>query len=136
MIPAEFDYVAPESLEECPSRSDTIDHHDDARCPGEQLARGPSNPITSIGAILALTAVFGHQAAFLAAGGYHHHLGANTWESAGASMAPPGTAALRHFTIVLPDEASLERVLDRVDADEPRLVDPSGNELVLEVAGA
>jgi catechol 2,3-dioxygenase len=84
----------------------------------------------------ALTAVFGHQAAFLAAGGYHHHLGANTWESAGASKPPPGAAALRHFTIVLPDDAALDRALDRVEADEPRLVDPSGNELVLEVSGA
>ncbi len=43
------------------------------------------------------------QAAFLSAGGYHHHVGANTWESAGAPPAPAGTASLRHATIVLPD---------------------------------
>src|ERR671936_40864 len=42
------------------------------------------------------------QAAFLSAGGYHHHIGANTWESAGAAAPPEGTAALRHATIVLP----------------------------------
>ena len=43
-----------------------------------------------------LMAALGAQAAFLGAGGYHHHVGANTWESAGASPAPPGAAALRH----------------------------------------
>ena len=42
-----------------------------------------------------LMAQLGNQAAFLSAGGYHHHLGGNTWESAGASPAPPGTARLR-----------------------------------------
>ena len=57
----------------------------------------------------------GPQAAFLSAGGYHHHVGANTWESAGASPPPPGTAALRHATIVLPDSAERERVLGRLE---------------------
>jgi catechol 2,3-dioxygenase len=84
----------------------------------------------------ALMAALRDQAAFLAAGGYHHHLGANIWESAGAPKPPPGTAALRHYTIVLPDEAERDRVLERVEADGPRIADPSGNELVLEVAGA
>jgi catechol 2,3-dioxygenase len=86
----------------------------------------------------ALMASFRDQAAFLAAGGYHHHLGANTWESAGAPSPPPGTAALRHATIVLPDEAERERVLARLggDADGTTVVDPSGNQLVLEVADA
>jgi catechol 2,3-dioxygenase len=85
---------------------------------------------------LALMAEFGDQAAFLAAGGYHHHLGANTWESAGASKAPPGTAALRQATIALPDEPERDRVLDRLGAEGATVVDPSGNELVLQVAGA
>jgi catechol 2,3-dioxygenase len=84
----------------------------------------------------ALMAELRQQAAFLAAGGYHHHLGANIWESAGASKPPPGLAALRHYTVVLPDEAERERVLERMGAGEPRLIDPAGNELVLEVAGA
>lgn len=84
----------------------------------------------------ALMAQLGDQAAFLAAGGYHHHLGMNTWESAGASKPPAGTAALRHFTVVLPDEAERERVLGRAGGDGATLADPSGNELVLEVAGA
>lgn len=85
----------------------------------------------------------GAQAAFLSAGGYHHHIGANTWESAGAGPAPPGTAALRHATVLLPDAGELERVLARVaasgslpgDGEEgPAVVDPSGNTLVLAVA--
>ena len=86
-----------------------------------------------------LMAQLGVQAAFLAAGGYHHHLGANTWESAGATPPPVGTAALRHATIVLPDEAERGRVLARIeqhgDALEDSTVrDPSGNALRLAVA--
>ncbi len=90
----------------------------------------------------ALMAQMGSQAAFLSAGGYHHHLGANTWESRGAGPPPPGAAALRHATIVLPDGAELQRVLARADAaghvedgfDEPLVRDPSGNALVLTTA--
>jgi catechol 2,3-dioxygenase len=90
-----------------------------------------------------LMAQLGEQAAFLAAGGYHHHLGANTWESAGASAPPPGTVALRHAAIVLPDTTERERLLGRIghagqapqDGDHGPLVrDPSGNALVLAVA--
>ena len=62
-----------------------------------------------------LMAQLGRQAAFLSAGGYHHHIGANTWESAGAAPPPPGTAALRHATIVLPDAAERDRALGRLD---------------------
>ena len=89
-----------------------------------------------------LMAEYGHQAAFLAAGGYHHHLGANTWECAGAPSPPPGTAALRHATIVLPDEAERDRVLASAGAEPqetesgPAIADPSGNVLVRAVAGA
>jgi catechol 2,3-dioxygenase len=87
-----------------------------------------------------LMAQLGDSAAFLAAGGYHHHLGANAWESRGASPPPAGTAALRHATIVLPDDAARERVLDRLaraghtaENSEygPVASDPSGNRLVL-----
>ena len=86
----------------------------------------------------ALMARLGAQAAFFAAGGYHHHLGANTWESRGAGPPPDGVAALRHATIVLPDDAERERVLARADeagrvetGDGPLVRDPSGNGLVL-----
>jgi catechol 2,3-dioxygenase len=71
-----------------------------------------------------LIAQLGQEAAFLSAGGYHHHLGANTWESHGAPPAPSGTASLRRFTIVVPDDAEHGRVLERLDG---ALRDPSGN---------
>jgi catechol 2,3-dioxygenase len=79
-------------------------------------------------------------AAFLAAGGYHHHIGANTWHSLGAPPPPPGTAALRHATVVLPDTAERDRVAGRVAEaggeaearDDGVLVrDPSGIGLLL-----
>jgi catechol 2,3-dioxygenase len=92
----------------------------------------------------ALMAALGDQAAFLAAGGYHHHIGANTWESAGAQAPPPsGVAALRRATIVLPDASERSRVLERLarlghhpqdDAPDPVVRDPSGNPLALAVA--
>src|SRR6476620_4430576 len=63
----------------------------------------------------ALMAQLGPMAAFLSAGGYHHHLGANTWESAGAPPAPEGSAALRRATILLPDEAERGRVIGRLE---------------------
>jgi catechol 2,3-dioxygenase len=85
-----------------------------------------------------LMAQLGAQAAFLAAGGYHHHLGANTWESAGAPPPPSGTAALRHATIVLPSADERDRLLERLEPEDteegPLVRDPSGNALVLAVA--
>jgi catechol 2,3-dioxygenase len=81
---------------------------------------------------MGLTAQAGQQAAFLSAGGYHHHLGANTWETLGAPPAPPGTARLLRFTVVLPDEAEVERVAGRIGGTEVR--DPSGNALELAAA--
>lgn len=87
-----------------------------------------------------LMAQLGPQAAFLGAGGYHHHLGANVWESAGAPPPDPGMAGLRHATILLPNEAERERVLARVDAagievvengEDPTVRDPSGNSVRL-----
>ena len=91
----------------------------------------------------ALMAQLGFQAAFLSAGGYHHHLGANTWESGGALPPPPRTAALRHGTVVLPSEGERDRILARVEQAEesiehtaagPIVVDPSGNRLLLVTA--
>jgi catechol 2,3-dioxygenase len=60
----------------------------------------------------------GDEAAFLSAGGYHHHIGLNTWESKGGSPPPPGTTGLYHFAIRFPTRAALARTLKRVvDAD-------------------
>ncbi|HKU57061.1 MAG TPA: VOC family protein [Gaiellaceae bacterium] len=81
---------------------------------------------------MGLTAHLGDQAAFLSAGGYHHHLAGNTWETLGAEPAPEGTARLLRFTVVLPDDAEVERVAERIGGDEVR--DPSGNTLVLTTA--
>lgn len=67
-----------------------------------------------------LMAEYGGQAVFLAAGGYHHHIGANIWESAGRPQAPPGHASLRHATMVVPGGSREE------------LVDPSGNRWLVE----
>jgi catechol 2,3-dioxygenase len=53
-------------------------------------------------------------AGFVSAGGYHHHIGFNTWAGAGAPPPPVGTTGLRHFTIVVPDREELERVMGRV----------------------
>ena len=71
-----------------------------------------------------LMAQLGDQAAFLSAGGYHHHLGGNTWQSAGRPYAPEGYARLTQMTIVLPDQASREALGERVGGTEVR--DPSG----------
>jgi catechol 2,3-dioxygenase len=74
----------------------------------------------------------GGTAAFLSAGGYHHHLGGNTWETRGAEHAPEGTARLLSFTIVLPDDEEVARVAERIGGTD--VTDPSGNRLVLAAA--
>jgi catechol 2,3-dioxygenase len=56
----------------------------------------------------------GGQAAFLSAGGYHHHIGLNTWESQGGSPPPPGTTGLYHLAVRFPTRAALARALRRV----------------------
>jgi catechol 2,3-dioxygenase len=58
----------------------------------------------------------GDEAAFLAAGGYHHHLGLNTWDSRGGGRPAPGTTGLYHVAILYPDRASLADALLRLDA--------------------
>ncbi len=77
---------------------------------------------------------------FVSAGGYHHHVGLNTWQGEGAPPPAPGSLGLRYFSVVLPDQAELERVLERVrEAGVPSeqveagglLRDPSQNGVVL-----
>jgi len=58
----------------------------------------------------------GDSAAFLSAGGYHHHLGLNTWESAGGSPPPPGTTGLYHIALLYPTRAALADALRRLVA--------------------
>ncbi|KIN75594.1 VOC family protein [Sulfitobacter mediterraneus] len=61
-----------------------------------------------------LTLRYGDRAAFLGAGGYHHHIGLNTWESKGASPPPPGHTGLYHAAFLYPDRTALAQVLRRV----------------------
>ena len=57
---------------------------------------------------------FGHSAAFLSAGGYHHHIGLNTWESRNGQAPAPGTTGLYHFAILYPNRRELARALKRL----------------------
>jgi catechol 2,3-dioxygenase len=59
---------------------------------------------------------YGNQAAFVAAGGYHHHIGLNTWESRGGSPPPRGTTGLFHLAILYPTRAALADALKRLHA--------------------
>ncbi len=61
-----------------------------------------------------LTQRYGTQAAFVSAGGYHHHIGLNTWESRGGKAPPRGTTGLFHVAILYPDRASLADALRRL----------------------
>ena len=67
-----------------------------------------------------VTARIGHSAAFLSAGGYHHHIGLNTWESLGGSPPPAGATGLYHVAILYPTRAELADALRRlIDANVP-----------------
>jgi catechol 2,3-dioxygenase len=80
-------------------------------------------------------------ALFVSAGGYHHHLGLNTWNSAGSAPAAPGAVGMRFYEVVAPNRAERDRLLDRVraaglapasaDSDVATLRDPSGNLILL-----
>ncbi len=61
-----------------------------------------------------LTQRYGTQAAFLGAGGYHHHIGLNTWDSKGGTPPPPGHTGLYHAAFLYPDRPALAQVLHRV----------------------
>lgn len=63
-----------------------------------------------------LTQRYGPGAAFVAAGGYHHHIGLNTWASLGGSPPPPGTTGLYHVAILFPTRAALTDALRRIMA--------------------
>jgi catechol 2,3-dioxygenase len=63
-----------------------------------------------------LTQRYGPQAAFVAAGGYHHHIGLNSWESLGGTPPPPGSTGLYHLAILYPSRAALADALRRLQA--------------------
>ncbi len=64
-------------------------------------------------------AEIGGSAAFVSAGGYHHHLGFNTWRGAGVPPAPQHRAGLRHWTVELPTADDVAAVRDRLEETEP-----------------
>ncbi len=83
---------------------------------------------------------YGPSALFVAAGGYHHHIGLNTWAGVGAPPPPSGALGLRYFVVTLPSDAALAAVADRVRAagvpteslDDGLLIrDPSRNAILL-----
>jgi catechol 2,3-dioxygenase len=87
-----------------------------------------------------LTWQIGNTAAFFGAGGYHHHIGVNTWTTRGASPPPPGSTGLQSYTITLPTKSDLKPVIDRLSAaghavddrkDGYLLSDPSGIKMVI-----
>ena len=59
---------------------------------------------------------YGPSALFVAAGGYHHHIGLNTWAGVGAPPPPPGAIGLEHFVVMLPDDAARDSVVGRLTA--------------------
>jgi len=61
-----------------------------------------------------LTQRYGNQAAFVSAGGYHHHIGLNTWESEAGSAPPPGSTGLYHLAVLYPTRAALADALQRL----------------------
>lgn len=74
-----------------------------------------------------LTQQYGHQAAFLSAGGYHHHIGLNTWESSDGLPPPPGTTGLYHLAILYPTRAELADALRRLTEANVPLEGASGH---------
>ena len=84
-------------------------------------ARSPSTATASASASPPTAAADGLDAAFLAAGDYHHHIGLNTWESAGATPPPPGHTGLYHVAFLYPDRARARP--RRPAAARPRLPD-------------
>jgi catechol 2,3-dioxygenase len=84
------------------------------------------------------------QMAFVSAGGYHHHIGLNTWQGQGAAAPPPDALGMRYFTVLLPGQSELERVAERVrehditleETEAGLLVrDPSQNGVMLAAGG-
>src|SRR2546428_7598562 len=61
-----------------------------------------------------VTARYGRDAVFVSAGGYHHHIGLNTWAGRGAPRPPAGTTGLYHFPVLLPDRAALAATVRRL----------------------
>jgi catechol 2,3-dioxygenase len=73
---------------------------------------------------------WGGQAGFLAAGGYHHHLGVNTWAGVGAPPAPAGSVGLRYWTVRLAEAAERDRLIERLNASNTPFTEQDGAVIV------
>jgi len=85
---------------------------------------------------------YGHTALFVSAGGYHHHVGLNTWAGVGAPPPPPGAIGLKYFVVQVSEQATLIPVAERlrgagvaIDGDDAAFVvrDPSGNAIAFQI---
>ena len=86
---------------------------------------------------------YGPQALFISSGKYHHHIGLNTWNGAGAPTPPANSVGLESFSLVLPDEVSLKETVAslkkigapvQIENSIPITIDPSGNKIRLEIS--
>src|SRR5438445_5889727 len=77
---------------------------------------------------------YGPSALFVSAGGYHHHIGLNTWAGVGAPPPPPGAIGLKHFDVQLPDDDAVADVLDRIRAAKIPVESVDGGFLVRDPA--
>jgi catechol 2,3-dioxygenase len=134
-LPLDLDAVMAELDAERPTADGAIVGHVHL-----QVAEIPATEAFYAGGLGLDVTVRGYPGAiFLSSGGYHHHIGANTWGSAGASAPPAGTRGLRRYTIVVPDAAELARVAERIGGAADGaidVVDPSGNAIRIVAADA
>ncbi len=134
-LPLDLDAVMAELDEERPTADGAVVGHVHL-----QVAEIPATEAFYAGGLGLDVTVRGYPGAlFLSAGGYHHHIGANTWGSAGAAPPPAGARGLRRYTIVVPDEAELAKIGGRIGevADGTiDVVDPAGNAVRVVAADA
>jgi catechol 2,3-dioxygenase len=78
---------------------------------------------------------YGPSALFVSAGGYHHHIGLNTWAGVGAPPPPSGAIGLRHFVVRLPTDAAVAEVVERVRAADIPVEATAGGHLIRDPAG-
>ena len=84
---------------------------------------------------LDVTGRYGRSATFMSAGGYHHHVAANTWAGVGAPRPPKGAIGLRHFEILVPDESALNEVVESVQKEGVTASSEAGALLIEDPSG-
>ena len=107
--PLDLDALLAEAGARGQRRRPAAGHGDRSRAPARVATRRGAARSTSDVLGFELTQRYGPSALFVAAGGYHHHIGLNTWAGVGAPPPPPGAIGLKHFVVVLPDAAGARR---------------------------